>query len=133
MGLKGKGRELPVSVRLNFPINMGNNERRAVLEIHDETAAILLLEVELNAEQLLSLLGNSAAHVNAYLPARLDHVGKQMEHGSMTWDDGYTTKEHEARTRAEEWRSAGGWETLDLYQAHGKWRATGCRWVDPQE
>lgn len=137
MGLRNAtgARKLPVSVRLSFPTSFGpegNGPRRAVIEIHDETARITLMEIELTPDELMGLFGGSGAYVTASMPRTLDRVGKEMQHDSKTWDDGYTVKVAQARERAESWQMANNWQTLDLRQAHGVWTATGRRWVDPQ-
>lgn len=129
MGLISRGNTLPVSVRLGFPTNQNGSDRRAFLEITDETSSLLMLELEISAEQLMALLGGSTAYVTAGITSRLDRLGKQMQHGSTTWDDGHETKEPEAQARAEAWAAENGWESVSVRQAHGTWRAIGRRWA----
>jgi hypothetical protein len=134
MGLKGKGRELAVSVRLGFPINNMQSERTARLEIHDETASIMLMEIELSAEQLMALLGNSAAHTTAWMPVRLDHVGKRMETDSTVIGKKWDMTAEAADAAGIAWAFDNGWEQFDIRSTNtGEYVALGRRWVDPGE
>jgi hypothetical protein len=133
MGLKGKGRELPVSVRLGFPINNQQEQRVARLEIHDETAGVLLLEVELDPAQLMAILGNSAAHVTAWMPKSLNHIGKRMEHESTVIGTKYEMTEEAAQAAATAWAAQNDWHTVSVSATNvGTWVAVGRRWVDPE-
>jgi hypothetical protein len=134
MGLIQHGNTVPVSVRLAFPINMDSRApRHAYIEVTDQTSRMVLLEIPLNAEQMMALLGASTVETTAGITRRLDRVGKAMEHGARSWPDGYAVKEPEARERAEAWRAENGWDVVELSQSHGVWRAIGRRWVAPAQ
>lgn len=133
MGLRGKGRELPVSVRLGFPINNMQEQRVARLEIHDETAGVLLLEVELDPAQLMAILGSSAAHVTAWMPKTLDHIGKRLETGSTTVGRKYEMTEEAADAAATAWAAENNWQSVYVSANNtGHWVASGRRWVEPE-
>lgn len=133
MGLKGKGRELSISARLLFPISNHATERTARVEVRDETAGIVLLEFELDPTQLMALLAGSAAYATAWMPTRLDHVGKRMETGHTLIGKKYKMTEEAADAAATAWAAENGWETVDLRADNqANWTAIGRRWVDPE-
>lgn len=133
MGLRGKGRELPISVQFSVPIHNGHEQKRATFTVRDETARIVLLEFELDPEQFLALLGNSTAYVTGVMPKKLDHVGKRHEHGSTVLGKKYDISVERASADANAWAFENGWETVELHTNNvGDWVATGRRWVDPE-
>lgn len=131
MGLKGKGRKLNVSVRLGYPINNMASQRIAHLEIRDQDASIVVIELELDPEQLMALMANTTAYAEAWTPQDLSRLGKRMENGS-TVIGGYELTSEQAWALAKEWAATHGWEQVDMSKNNvGKWIAHGRRWVEP--
>lgn len=134
MGLKTAGAPvLPMQVRLSFPINGGEGlEQTSRLEIVDDASHMAVMEIEMDPLQLFALLGGKTAYVDAAVTARLDRVGKEMEHTAKHLDRSVFKDQADADAAAEAWRVAKGWDTASVSRNNvGHWVMTGRRWVTP--
>jgi len=132
MGLR-ESKPGEVSIRLGYPTNNTRENRYASLEVTDEASGMMILEVDLEADQLLALMSGSTAYVTAtILVPKPERVGKLLEVTSTMIRNG-TGSTHDQEAAAEA-TAAGyrdqGWEDVSSRRVRDGINVTARRWVE---
>jgi hypothetical protein len=130
MGLisNGGSRKGHVSIQLLHPMSNQTEGRTVRLEITDTTSRMQVVEIELDAEQFLGLMGGRQAFGAAGWSLALDRIGKTMQHGSTSYPNAFTKAEAESAAR--HWAATEGWDDVSVRRSNApNWVATGRRWV----
>jgi hypothetical protein len=130
-------RHLPVSIQWTYPRG-GGKGARATLRITDERSSMTVLEVTLEAEEVVDLLSSTNVTGLASFPdeAIVTRLGKTMEHARIPHPENVTLAARGGTPSAqmEEFAAAqvasGEWEVASWTKHNFGWALTGRRWVD---
>ena len=134
MGISPGGRQDGhVSLSLHHPSSNGGETPIVRLEVTDRASRIVVLQVELSADQFLNLMGNRTAYGPASWTNHVDRIGLTMQHGSDTRPGSEYGNQMAADHHARLWAEVNGWTYWDAKRNNvGSWVFTGRRWVKPE-
>lgn len=134
MGINPGGRtDGHVSIALAHPSSNGGETPIVRVEVTDRASRIVVLQVELDAEQFLSLMANRTAYGPASWTNHTDRIGKVMQHDNVILPSETFPNPEAAKLGAEVWGQENGWTYTDARRNNvGSWVFTGRRWVDPE-
>lgn len=134
MGISPGGRtDGHVSIALAHPSSNSGETPIVRLEVTDRASRIVVLQVELDAEQFLNLMANRTAYGPASWTSHTDRIGKVMRHDSAILPPETFPNVEAAKLGAEVWGQENGWTYTDARRNNASsWVFTGRRWDDPE-
>ncbi|MFY1595528.1 hypothetical protein [Micromonospora sp. WMMD737] len=114
-----------VSVQLSYPHN-SHTGRRGQLTVTDRMSGLVLVDVELTAEQVMDLMAHTPVRVSgATLPVRPDRIGKRMHVDSTAI--GHNDPRDPEQVRAD--YLAAGWDAASVRRTNAGQQVVAYRWA----
>jgi hypothetical protein len=127
--------KIEVTARLVFGRVMGlgvaeQDRLYASVIIEDNASGLQIAELRMNPAELMSFMGANSTRMEMEWTSHPERIGRRMEHEMVTVPGSAFKDMADANAGAEAWRTANGWETVEVRRNNElRWTFIGRRWV----